>query len=61
MHIMYDSSFSDMCNIEQEMLKIGSYYINKIEPLLDTDLKNIFPSVDRFSLLANIIELENEY
>jgi hypothetical protein len=30
------------------MLKIVSFYINKIEPIAEVDLRNIFPAVDRF-------------
>jgi len=58
---MYDSTFTDMKTLEQELLKTCSFFINKIEPLVETDLRNIFPSVDRFTLIKDIIDLEEAY
>jgi hypothetical protein len=34
---MYDCTFEDMRALEQEMLRILSFYINKIEPVIDLD------------------------
>lgn len=50
-NVMYDASFADMRHLEQEMLKIVSYFINKLEPMQDTDLRNVFPVIDRFRAL----------
>lgn len=60
-HILYDASFADMRLMETEILKICSFYINKVEPLLDNDLRNVFPSVDRLKMLKEIITLENQF
>lgn len=60
-NVMFDATFLDMRSIEQEMLKICSYYINKNEPLLDNDIRNLYPSIDRLQILDDILELENEY
>jgi hypothetical protein len=60
-HVIYDASFEDMRLMEQEILKICSFYINKAEPLLDNDLKNIYPCVDRLRILEDAIRYENEY
>ncbi len=38
-----------------------SYYINKIEPIQDLDLRNIFPSVDRFGMIKEALILEENY
>ena len=57
-NVMYDTAFGDMRAIEQEMLKIVSFYINKIEPIAEVDLRNIFPSVDRFQVINEIIDCE---
>ena len=43
------------------MLKIVSFYINKIEPIAEVDLRNIFPSVDRFQVINEIIDSEERY
>ena len=59
--MMYDCTFADMRAIEQELLMIMSYYINKIEPMTETDLRNVFPSVDRFNLVKEIIMCEEKY
>ena len=60
-HIIYDSTFADMRMMELEMLKICSFYINKAEPLLDNDLKNMYPCVDRLKILDEVIEYENKF
>lgn len=31
MRVVYHESFADMMSIEEELIKIGSYYINKYE------------------------------
>ena len=58
---MYDSTFADMRVVEQELLKIVSFYINKIEPLQDRDLRNILPAVDRMGIIREVIECEQRY
>lgn len=58
---MYDCTFADMRVLEQELIKIMSYYINKIEPMMETDLRNVFPIVDRFNLVKDIIVCEDKY
>ena len=50
-NIMYDATFADMRVLEQEMLRIMSYFINKLEPMQDQDFRNVFPAVDRFKLV----------
>ena len=60
-NVMYDSTFADMRSLEQEMLKIVSFYINKLEPLQDRDLRNILPAIDRMGIMKEIIECEQQY
>lgn len=60
-HILYDSVFADMRSLETEILKICSFYINKAEPLLDNDLKNIYPAVDRLKILEQALDYERQY
>lgn len=60
-HIMFDAAFLDMRNLEQEILKICSFYISKQEPLLDQDLRYIFPAVDRLEILDDIFECEMNF
>ena len=49
---MFDSAMLDMKLMEDEVLRIISYYINKQEPILvESDLRTIFPACDRFELI----------
>lgn len=38
-----------------------SYYINKLEPMQELDLRNIFPSVDRFGMIKEALILEESF
>jgi hypothetical protein len=58
---MYDASLNDMQTLELELIKICSFYINKVEPLTDTDLRNILPTLDRQRMLTEICDLEEQY
>ena len=61
-NIMYDCAMADMRVLEQEMLLIISYFINKIEPTQDTsDLRNLMPTCDRLGMIREIIMLEEKY
>lgn len=60
-NVMFDTSFADMRAVEQEMLKIVSFYINKVEPLQDKDQRNILPSVDRLGTVKEVILWEEKF
>ena len=60
-HILYDASFADMRSMEIEILKVCSFYINKAEPLLDNDLRNMYPACDRLRILDECMNWENKY
>jgi hypothetical protein len=60
-HILYDSAFADMRTMESELLKVCSYYINKAEPLLDNDLRNMYPVVDRLKILDEVLDCEQRF
>ena len=47
--------------METELLKVCSFYINKAEPLLDNDLRNMYPVVDRLKILDEVLGFENQY
>ena len=44
-----------------EVLKICSFYINKAEPLLDNDLRNTYPAIDRLRILQEVFDLETKF
>ena len=59
--VLYDATFGDMRALEQELLKIVSFYINKIEPLQDRDLRNVLPAVDRLGIVKDVITCEEKF
>ena len=61
LHVMFDATFMDMRAMEQEALKICSFYINKQEPVIEQDFRNIYPTVDRLELLGDIFDCELQY
>ena len=58
--VMYDCTFGDMRALEQEMLRIVSYFINKVEPF-SADFKTIMPMIDRFNFIKDILLSEEQY
>jgi hypothetical protein len=60
-NVMYDCTFADMRALEQELLRIVSYFINKLEPMPSGDFRNVFPMVDRFHMLQQVLTCEDEY
>jgi hypothetical protein len=50
-----------MKDLEDEMLKIGSYYIAKHEFLVNTELEKAYPLVDRISLLEDLLDKELDF
>jgi hypothetical protein len=64
-YIMYDCVFQDMKGLEEEIVRIGSYYINKSEVLIDpTDFASgsrPYPVKDRLEVLDDLLTLEVEF
>ena len=58
-YIMYDCVLEDMGGMEEELLKIGAYYILKYEKLLDAEERKPYPLVDRQSLLEDLLLAES--
>jgi hypothetical protein len=50
-----------MRDLEEELLKIGSYYIEKHEFLVNTEMEKAYPIVDRMSLLEDILNHELDF
>jgi hypothetical protein len=51
----------DMKDLEDELLKIGSYYISKHEHLVNTECEKAYPLVDRITLLEDLLEKELDF
>jgi hypothetical protein len=60
-YILYECAMQDMKDLEDEMLKIGSYYIAKHEFLVNTELEKAYPLVDRISLLEDLLDKELDF
>lgn len=50
-----------MKDLEDDILKIGSYYIGKHEVLVNTENEKPYPLIDRLSLMEDLLELEQTY
>ena len=61
-NLMFDASLLDIIAVEQELIRICSFYINKQENINgigpEQDLKNLYPTIDRFELLDEITDME---
>lgn len=65
-YILWDCVFQDMRGLEQELVRIGSYYINKSEVLLDPTNDQAagsrpYPVKDRLEVLDDLLMMEAEF
>ena len=51
----------DMKDLEEELLKVGSYFIAKHEYLVNTEVEKAYPLVDRITLLEDLLDQELTY
>ena len=59
--IIYDCALDDMKEIEQELLRVGSLYINKQEALTDAEGEQLRPPLDRLAIVEDLIQSEFDY
>ena len=57
-YILYDCVLQDMKFMEEEMIKICSFFINKSEVLQDTHTEKPEPYKDRLQTLSDLLECE---
>jgi len=50
-----------MKDLEEELLKIGSFYIAKHEVLVNTENEKPYPLIDRLSLMEDLLEMEQHF
>lgn len=60
-YIMYDCVLQDMKDLEEELLKVGSFFIGKHEALVNTEAEKPYPLIDRMSLIEDLLEYESSY
>jgi hypothetical protein len=59
-YIIYDCVFQDMTYLEEDLCKVGSYYLHRSEVLLDPNSKPI-PCRDRQQLVDDLLGKEADY
>ena len=59
--IMYDSSLHDLVNIEEELIKIWTFYIQKQEYLIDVEVKEPVFSIDRGAVWLELLKMNTSY
>lgn len=61
-YIIHDCVFQDMKSLEDELIKLGSYYIHKSEILQDPTLNyRPIPSCDRLEMVDDLLNKEADY
>ena len=60
-YIMYDCALSDMQAMEEEMLRIGTYYIGKLEDLYDTEVDKVCHKKDRQQVVNDLLNCEMDF
>ena len=60
-YILYECAMQDMKDLEDELLKIGSYYIAKHEHLVNTECEKAYTLVDRITLLEDLLQKELDF
>lgn len=60
-YILYDCVLQDMKGMEEELIKICSYFINKAEVLQDVHTEKPQPVKDRLQTLSDLLECEAKF
>ena len=59
--VIYEEAINDLLEIEEDLLKIGTFFINKHEFVFDSDLKEPHNAIDRGEVTLHLINLEHEF
>jgi len=59
--IMYDASLHDLVSLEEELIKVGTFYIQKQEYLIDVEVKEPVFSIDRGAVWLELLEHEHKF
>jgi hypothetical protein len=60
-YLMYECSLTDMQVLEDELLRVGTYYITKLEELYDTEIDKVCHKKDRQQVLNDLINCEMHF
>lgn len=58
---MYEASMLDMSVLEEEMLRIGTWYVTKLEELYDGDVDKLIHRKDRQQVVADLLQCELDF
>lgn len=59
--IMYDAALHDLVSLEEELIKIGTFYIQKQEYIVDIEIKDPVFSIDRGAVCSDLLEFECKF
>ena len=59
--IMYDASLHDLVSLEEELIKVETFYIQKQEYLIDVEVKEPVFSIDRGAVWLELLEHEHKF
>ena len=60
-YLMYECSLTDMQILEEELLRIGTHYITKLEDLYDTEIDKVCHKKDRQQVLNDLVNCEMHF
>jgi hypothetical protein len=60
-YILYECALTDMQAIEQEIIRLGSYYISRMEDLQDTEFERAYHRKDRQEVLRDLLACESKF
>ena len=60
-YIMYECCLTDMQSLENDLLRIGSYYISKLEELYDSEVDKVMHKKDRQQVLIDLLNCELDF
>lgn len=59
-YVMYECALTDMQILEAEMLRVGSFYISKLEELYDSEVDKIVHKKDRQQVVNDMLKCESQ-
>ena len=61
-HIFYDVAFDDMLELEEELVRVGTHYLQKREVVADPEAyEGLVPLTDRLAMLEDLVIKEAEF
>jgi hypothetical protein len=60
-YVMYECSMTDMQVLEQEMLRVGSHFVSKMEELYDTEVDKVVHKKDRQQVIHDLLKCELDF